>query len=145
MDYQRLKNEENNNSTLEWNLNREISKINYKIHTDSIKENIVPNLPNKYHNFTYADEADVLNVAMFGMTAKQWREQNQERKGNIRDNASLQQLIVLSNLESLNAEFIRMNISRNERLDRLNEIAKIQLNSLINNMNAVKQLKKSNR
>lgn len=135
-----MKNEESSNFALEWNLSREITKINYRIHTDAIKENIVPKLPNKYSTFTYANEADVLNVAMLGMTAKQWREQKQELKGNIIDYASLQQLIVLSNLESLNAEFIRMSISRDERVERLHAVAKIQLQSLLDTIDSVKQL-----
>ncbi len=116
-DYQRLKVDENSRLSLNWNMNREISKINYRIHTDVIKEHlIVPELPKQYQSFTYATEADVLNVAMFGMTAKQWREANPNLDGNIRDHATLQQLIILSNLESLDAEMIKQGIVRNNRL-----------------------------
>lgn len=113
-------------------MNREISKINYRIHTDAIKEHlIVPELPKQYQSFTYATEADVLNVAMFGMTAKQWRETNPSLDGNIRDHATLQQLIILSNLEGLNAEMIKQGIGRNNRLVELNRIAKDQMVSII--------------
>lgn len=131
-DYQRLKTDENSRLSLNWNMNREISKINYRIHTDAIKEHlIVLELPKQYQSFTYATEADVLNVAMFGMTAKQWREVNSNLDGNIRDHATLQQLIILSNLESLNAEMIKQGIGRNNRLVELNRIAKDQMMSLL--------------
>lgn len=131
-EYQRLKTDENSRLSLNWNMNREISKINYRIHTDAIKEHlIVSELPKQYQSFTYATEADVLNVAMFGMTAKQWREANPNLDGNIRDHATLQQLIILSNLESLNAEMIKQGIGRNNRLIELNRIAKEQMVSLI--------------
>ena len=131
-DYQRLKTDENSRLSLNWNMNREISKINYRIHTDAIKEHlIVPELPKQYQSFTYATEADDLNVAMFGMTAKQWREANPNLDGNIRDHATLQQLIILSNLESLNAEMIKQGIGRNNRLVELNRIAKEQMMSLL--------------
>ena len=116
-DYQRLKADENSRLSLNWNMNREISKINYRIHTDAIKEHlIVPELPKQYNNFTYATEADVLNVAMFGKTAKQWRDANPGLAGNVRDHATLQQLIVLSNMENLNAEMIKQGINRDNRL-----------------------------
>ena len=131
-DYQRLKTDENSRLSINWNMNREISKINYRIHTDAIKEHlIVSELPKQYQSFTYATEADVLNVAMFGMTAKQWRETNPNQEGNIRDHATLQQLIILSNLESLNAEMIKQGIDRNKRLVELNRVAKDQMASLI--------------
>ncbi|MDD3251686.1 MAG: KilA-N domain-containing protein [Lachnospiraceae bacterium] len=131
-DYQRLKTDENSRLSLNWNMNREISKINYRIHTDAIKEHlIVPALPKQYESFAYATEADVLNVAMFGMTAKQWRETNPNLDGNIRDHATLRQLIILSNLESLNAEMIKQGIGRNKRLVELNRIAKDQMISLL--------------
>lgn len=130
--YQRLKTDENSRLSLNWNMNREISKINYRIHTDAIKEHlIVPELPKQYQSFTYATEADVLNVAMFGMTAKQWREANLNLDGNIRDHATLQQLIIVSNLESLNAVMIKQGIDRKDRLVELNRIAKEQMASLI--------------
>lgn len=132
-DYQRLKADENSRLSLNWNMNREISKINYRIHTSVIKEHlIVPELPKQYQSFTYATEADVLNVAMFGKTAKQWRDANPGLDGNIRDHATLQQLIVLSNMESLNAEMIKHGISRKDRLVALNQTAKEQMNSLVN-------------
>ena len=140
-DYQRLKNDENSKLSLSWNVNREIAKINYKIHTDAIKEHlVVPQLPNKYQSFTYATEADVLNVAMFGMTAKQWREQNGDKEGNIRDYATLQQLIVLSNMESLNAEYIKKGMDRDTRLKELNRIAQEHLNA-IEDTASIKKLK----
>ena len=130
-DYQRLKADENSRLSLNWNLNREISEINYRIHTDAIKEHlIVPELPKQYQSFTYATEADVLNVAMFGETAKQWRDSNPGMEGNVRDHATLQQLIVLSNMESLNAEMIKQGINRDDRLVELNRVAKEQMISL---------------
>lgn len=142
-DYQRLKTDENSRLSLKWNMNREISKINYRIHTDAIREHlIVPELPKQYQNFTYATEADVLNVAMFGKTAKQWREGNPGQDGNIRDYATLQQLIVLSNMESLNAEMIKNGVSRNERLLELNRVAKEQMTSLLTSA-GIKRLKNS--
>lgn len=130
-DYQRLKADENSRLSLNWNMNREISEINYRIHTDAIKEHlIVPELPKQYQSFTYATEADVLNVAMFGETAKQWRDSNPGMEGNVRDHATLQQLIVLSNMESLNAEMIKQGINRDDRLVELNRVAKEQMISL---------------
>ena len=124
-------------------MNREISKINYRIHTDAIKEHlVVPELPRQYQSFTYATEADVLNVAMFGKTAKQWREANPGLDGNVRDHATLQQLIVLSNMESLNAEMIKRGISRNDRLLELNRVAKEQMTSLLKSA-GVKRLESS--
>ena len=104
-DYQRLKTDENSKISLEWNVNRVISKINYKIHTDAIKNNLIPpNVSTRQQSFTYASEADLLNVALFGKTAKEWRNENGDAKENIRDEATIQQLIVLSNLESMNAK-----------------------------------------
>ena len=130
-DYPRLKADENSRLSLNWNMNREISEINYRIHTDAIKEHlIVPELPKQYQSFTYATEADVLNVAMFGETAKQWRDSNPGMEGNVRDHATLQQLIVLSNMESLNAEMIKQGINRDDRLVELNRVAKEQMISL---------------
>ena len=130
-DYQRLKADESSRLSLNWNMNREISEINYRIHTDAIKEHlIVPELPKQYQSFTYATEADVLNVAMFGETAKQWRDSNPGMEGNVRDHATLQQLIVLSNMESLNAEMIKQGINRDDRLVELNRVAKEQMISL---------------
>ena len=133
-DYQRLKNDESSRLSLDWNLKRELSKINYKIHTDAIKSHIIPNTVTKQQQrFAYANEADLLNTALFGMTAKEWREQNPNAEGNIRDNASIQQLIVLANLENLNAQYIKDGLSSSQRLVILNEIAIQQMLSLIGN------------
>lgn len=132
-EFQRLKEDENSRLSLTWNLNRTLSKLNYKIHTDAIKENIIPNTISKEQaNFVYASEADVLNVALFGQTAKQWRDKNKNLEGNIRDFATIEQLLVLANIESLNAEFIRMNLTQNERLLKLNLTAIVQLKSIRN-------------
>ncbi len=106
-DYQRLKADESHAKSLDWNIKREITKSNYRIHTDAIKENLIPNLTPQQIACKYASEADLINVALFGQTAKQWRNQHSESKGNIRDEATIEQLIVLANLESLNAEYIR--------------------------------------
>jgi hypothetical protein len=120
--------------SLNWNLNRTLSKINYRIHTDAIKENIIPeNITKEQANFIYANEADVLNVALFGKTAKQWREQNPDLEGNMRDYATIEHLLGLANIESMNAEFIRMQLPQNERLIKLNQIAISQLKSLLKN------------
>ena len=129
-DYQRLKADESHAKSLDWNIKREITKSNYRIHTDAIKENLIPNLTPQQIACKYASEADLINVALFGQTAKQWRNQHSESKGNIRDEATIEQLIVLANLESLNAEYIREGISPAERLSKLNKIAIYQLNSL---------------
>lgn len=135
-DYQRLKEDENSRLSLDWNLRRTLSKTNYKIHTDAIKAHLIPeDLSKKAQGFTYANEADLLNVALFGITAKEWREQhpNASKKENIRDSASIEQLIVLTNLESYNAELIKDGLSPQDRLIRLNEAAITQLKSLIDN------------
>lgn len=130
-DYQRLKTDENSRLSLGWNLNRELSKINYRIHTDAIKENIIPeDISSRAASFIYATEADVINVAVFGQTAKMWREANPEANGNLRDQATLRQLIVLVNLESMNAELIKLGLDRPERAVRLNKMAIDQLNKL---------------
>lgn len=130
-DYQRLKTDESHIKQIDWNIKREIAKSNYKIHTDAIKENLIlPTLSNAQISYTYASEADVINVALFGITAKAWRKMHPEAKGNIRDTATIEQLIVLSNLESMNAVFIREGLSQSERLFRLNQIAIFQLQSL---------------
>ena len=132
-EFQRLKTEENSKDKLEWNLQRTISKINYRIHTDAIKENLIPtSLTATQKNFIYADEADILNVALFGITAKEWRAENPNEKGNIRDTATIEQLVVLSNLESINAMLIQQEMMQQERLIKLNEIAISQMKSLIN-------------
>ena len=130
-EFQRLKEEEQ--KQLGWSAKRELAKINYKIHTDAIKQNLIPpELTPAQKSFVYADEADMLNVAMFGMTARQWREANPELKGNIRDYASINQLICLSNMENLNAVFINDGLSQRERLEKLNKIAIQQMKVLEN-------------
>ena len=141
-DYKRLKADESHAKSLDWNIKREITKSNYRIHTDAIKENLIPNLTPQQIACKYASEADLINVALFGQTAKQWRNQHSESKGNIRDEATIEQLIVLANLESLNAEYIREGISPAERLSKLNKIAIYQLNSLWNNsLKSIEKLK----
>lgn len=131
-DYQRLKSDENSRLSLGWNLNRTLAKINYRIHTDAIKDMLIPPDVTPYRqSMTYASEADVLNVALFGITAKEWRQTNPDAKGNIRDEASLQQLIVLANMESINAELIRQGVPQTERLLRLNASAKQMMYSLM--------------
>ena len=130
-DYRRLKFDENSRLSLSWNLNREISKLNYRVHTDAIQQNLLPpDLTREQQSFVYADEADILNVALFGMTAAQWRSQNQGSKGNIRDHASLQQLLVLSNMESYNALLIEQKLPQSERLQMLRQMAVRQLQVL---------------
>ena len=130
-EFQRLKAEEQ--KLLGWSAKRELAKINYRIHTDAIKQNLIPNeLTAQQKSFVYADEADMLNVAMFGMTAKEWRESNPELKGNIRDYATINQLICLSNMENLNAVFINDGLPQSERLDKLNKIAIQQMKVLEN-------------
>ena len=142
-DYQRLKEEEQAKLNPEWQITRLLSKINYKIHTDAIKEHLVPpRVAKNQEGFVYANEADVLNKALFGITAKEWREQNMDKKGNIRDHAALEQLIVLSNLESMNAELIKLKIPVTERIIQLNEIAIYQMVSLSNSEH-IKKLKSS--
>ena len=132
-EFQRLKEDENKRLSLGWNLNRTLSKINYRIHTDAIKTHIIPAIINTEQiNFIYSNEADMLNVALFGKTAKQWQKCNPDNEGNMREFASIEQLLVLANIEAMNAEFIRMGLSQTERLKRLNEIAITQLKSLIN-------------
>jgi len=140
-EFQRLKEEESNTKKLEWNLQRTISKINYKIHTDAIKENLIPlAIAPAQKNFVYADEADVLNIALFGKTAKQWRDENLSLKGNIRDQAPIEQLVVLSNLESINAMLIQQGLSQPERVQKLNALAISQMQSLLNS-NSLNKLK----
>jgi hypothetical protein len=140
-EFQRLKEDENDRLKQEWNLQRTLSKINYRIHTDAIKEQLIPQAITKDQSaFVYASEADLLNVALFGMTAKQWRESNLGKEGNIRDHAELEQLVVLTNLESINSVLIRQQIASGERLAKLNEIAITQMKSLLSNNN-IKKLK----
>jgi hypothetical protein len=131
-DYQRLKTDENSRLSLDWNVNRAIAKINYRIHTDAIKENLLPlKISAKQQAMTYASEADLLNVALFGKTAKEWRSEFPGEKGNIRDDATIQQLIVLSNLESMNAELIKQGVAQGERLRVLNRMAIEQMRSIL--------------
>lgn len=140
-EFQRLKEDENSRLKLDWNLQRTLAKVNYKIHTDAIKENLLPKeLSKQQINFVYADEADLLNVALFGKTAKQWRLENPKIKGNIRDEATIEQLVVLSNMESINAVLIEQGQEQNHRLEQLNKIAITQMKSLIGNKH-IKKLK----
>ena len=129
-DYQRLKDDENSRLSLGWNLNREISKINYKIHTDAIKEYLLKDLTNEQLSYQYASEADMLNVALFNKRAKQWREENPDLKGNMRDYASLNELLVLANMESYNAILIGKGMDQKERMIELRKFARTQLMSL---------------
>lgn len=130
-DYKRLKNDESSRLSLGWNLNREISKLNYRIHTDAIKENLIPPELTQYQiSITYASEADVLNAALFGITAKQWREKNPDKSGNIRDYTTLNQLLVLANMESYNTILIEQGLSQPERLQLLNKYAIRQLKAI---------------
>jgi hypothetical protein len=131
-EFQRLKTEEQ--KLIGWSAKRELAKINYRIHTDAIKENLVPpELTTKQKSYVYADEADLLNVALFGITATEWRIANADKTGNVRDYATIEQLLVLANLESLNAEFIRMGLSSGDRIQKLNSAAISQMKSLIDN------------
>ena len=130
-DYRRLKSDENSRLSLSWNLNREVAKLNYRIHTDAIKRNLIPPaLPPEQIAFTYANEADLLNVALFGQTAKQWRDANPGKKGNMRDEATIQQLLVLANMESYNAILIEQDKPQSERLVLLRELAVRQMQTL---------------
>ena len=129
-DYKRLKSDENSRLSLGWNLNREISKINYKIHTDAIKEYILKDLTNEQLSYKYVSEADMLNVALFNKRAKQWREENPGLKGNMRDYASLKELLVLANMESYNAVLIGKGMNQKERMVELRKLAITQLRSL---------------
>ena len=132
-EFERLKKNELQQQNLDWHANRVLSKVNYSIHTDAIKEYIVPTLTKDQKRYVYQEEADVLNVALFGMTAKEWKENNPNLKGNIRDYSSLMHLVILSNLESANAEFIKLGIPQSERLIRLNDSARNQIEILKNN------------
>lgn len=129
-DYKRLKSDENSRLSLRWNLNREISKINYKIHTDAIKEYLLKDLTNEQLSYKYASEADMLNVALFNKRAKQWREENPDLKGNMRDYASLNELLVLANMESYNAVLIGKGMDQKERMIELRKLARTQLMSI---------------
>jgi len=140
-EFQRLKEDENRRLSLAWNLNRTLSKLNYRIHTDAIQAHLIPAAVTPAQAaITYASEADLLNVALFGQTAKQWRDANPKLDGNMRDYASVEQLLVLANIEGMNAELIHMALSQGERLKRLNEIAIRQM-QVLTGATAIKQLK----
>jgi len=131
-EFQRLKSEENERLILGWDVKRQLTKINYRIHTDSIKENLIPqSITNNQAKVIYASEADILNMALFGRTAQDWRNENRGKEGNIRDYCDVTQLVVLANLEGINAELIRQGLSQSERLIKLNEIAILQMKSLL--------------
>ena len=146
-DYKRLKGDENSKLSLGWNLNREISKINYKIHTDAIKEYLLQDLTNEQLSYKYASEADMLNVALFNKRAKQWREENPDLKGNMRDYASLNELLVLANMESYNAVLIGKGMDQKERMIELRKLARTQLMSIekLNNTGIKSLESKSNK
>ena len=129
-EFERLKQNESYQNKIEWSVRRELAKTNYRIHTDSIKENIVPTLTEKQKLYVYANEADILNVALFGMTAKEWKDENPSLDGNMRDYANILQLVILSNLENLNSEMIAQGLEQKVRLERLNSIAKKQYSIL---------------
>ena len=141
-EFQRLKEDENNRLQLEWSFQRMLTKVNYHIHTDAIKENLIPHKLNKKQiSFIYSAEADVLNMALFGKTAKQWRDENPDKKGNIRDYATIEQLVVLSNMESINAMLINQEIEQAERLEKLNKLAISQMKSLLKHSKSLQQQK----
>ena len=138
-EFQRLKEDENDRLNLTWNLQRTLAKVNYQIHTDAIKDNLIPKALSKQQvSFVYASEADLLNMALFGMTAKKWRDANPKATCNIRDEASIEQLVVLSNMESINAVLIHQALPQSERLTQLNKIAITQMKSLVNNLSLKK-------
>jgi len=140
-DYQRLKADENSRISLDWNVKRILAKVNYKIHTDAIRDNLIPpELTARQKSFVYADEADMLNVALFGQTAAEWRKANPNKDGNMRDHATIEQLLVLANLENVNALYIEKGMPQNERIAELNRIARAQMSAIIS-MNGVKKLK----
>ena len=140
-EFQRLKEDENQRLSLEWNLQRILSKVNYQIHTSAISQNLIPKTLTKAQiNYVYASEADLLNVALFGVTAKEWRDQNPNEKGNMRDYATLEQLVVLSNMESINALLIQQKLTQAERLQQLNNTAITQMQTLLNSK-SIKLLK----
>ena len=140
-EFQRLKDDENNRLKTEWDLQRTLAKVNYQIHTDAIKEHLIPQeITKEQARIVYANEADLLNVALFGTTAKEWRSKNSEKKGNIRDYATIEQLVVLSNMESINALLIREGLSQSERLILINKTAITQMKSLLFSK-TIKQIK----
>ena len=140
-EFQRLKEDESRRLSLAWNLNRTLSKLNYRIHTDAIQAHLIPaTVTPAQAATTYATEADLLNVALFGLTAKQWRKANPKLEGNMRDYSTVEQLLVLANIEGMNAELIHMRLSQGERLKRLNEIAIRQM-QVLTSTSAIKKLK----
>ena len=143
-EFQRLKNKESSQNKSDWHVNRLLFKVNYLVHTNAIKNCIVPILTDKQKIFIYQEEADILNVALFGMTAKEWKEKNPDKEGNIRDNTDLLHLIILNNLENINSELIEMKLPQKERLIRLNSIAKSQIELIKNNLSfeKLKQIEK---
>ena len=138
-EFERLKQNESYQNKIDWSVRRELAKTNYRIHTDSIKENIIPTLTEKQKLYAYANEADILNVALFGMTAKEWKDKNPTLDGNMRDYANILQLVILSNLENLNSEMIAEGIDQKIRLEKLNSIAKKQY-SILQNNNGIKKI-----
>lgn len=138
-EFERLKKNESYQNKIEWSVRRELAKTNYRIHTDSIKNYIIPTLTEKQKQYVYASEADILNVALFGETAKDWKEKNPNLDGNIRDYANIIQLIILSNLENINAELIKQGLEQKQRLERLNEIARKQ-NEILQGNNAIQKI-----
>ena len=141
-EFQRLKDDENDRLQLDWNLQRTLAKVNYHIHTAAIKANLIPKeITKQQASFVYATEADLLNVALFGITAKEWRDRNSDKNGNIRDYATMEQLVVLSNMESINALLIDQGLSQGNRLIQLNKVAITQMKSLTDNK-AITKLKK---
>ena len=139
-EFERLKKNESYQNKIEWSVRRELAKTNYRIHTDSIKDNLVPTLTEKQKLYVYANEADILNVALFGMTAKEWKDNNPKLEGNMRDYANILQLVILSNLENLNAEMIEQGLEQSKILERLNAIAKKQYLTL-QDSNGIKKIK----
>ena len=140
-EFERLKKNESYQNKIEWSVRRELAKTNYRIHTDSIKENIIPTLTEKQKLYAYANEADLLNVALFGLTAKDWKDKNPNLDGNMRDYTNILQLVILSNLENLNAEMIERGIESKIRLERLNTIAKKQYN-ILRDSNSIEKIEK---
>ena len=138
-EFERLKKNEGYQNKIEWSVRRELAKTNYRIHTDSIKSNIIPTLTEKQKQYVYANEADILNVALFGMTAKEWKDKNPNLNGNMRDYANVLQLVILSNLENINAELIKQQLTQKERLIRLNEIANEQF-KILNKDNGINRI-----
>lgn len=138
-EFERLKQNESYQNKIDWSVRRELAKTNYRIHTDSIKENIIPTLTENQKLYVYANEADILNVALFGMTAKEWKDKNPTLDGNMRDYANILQLVILSNLENLNSEMIAEGIDQKIRLEKLNTIAKKQYN-ILQNSNSIKKI-----